>query len=129
MIGKVIKYKFDNDSNLNSLFGGRVFPVVAAQTKSTPFAIYEVVNIATSMTKESDSNIDEIDVRITLVSTSYSDTQNAVEYVGSAFVRIKGTIQGVKLQSCMFEGQRDLFSDDERTFGSQCDLKFRVSRD
>ena len=81
------------------------------------------------MTKESDSNIDEIDVRITLVSTSYSDTQNAVEYVRSAFVRIKGTIEGVKLQSCMFEGQRDLFSDDERTFGSQCDLKFRVSRD
>jgi hypothetical protein len=27
MIGKVIKYKFDTDTNLNSLFGGRVFPV------------------------------------------------------------------------------------------------------
>ena len=129
MIGKVIKSKFATDSDLNTLFGGRIFPVVGAQTKATPFAIYEVVNISTSMSKESDSHIDEIDVRITLVSTSYADTQNGIEYVRSAFERMKLNIQGVNVQSCMFEGQRDLFSDDERTFGSQCDLKFRVSRD
>jgi len=129
MIGKVIKSKFTSDSDLNTLFGGRVFPVVGAQTKATPFAIYEVVNISTSMSKESDSHIDELDVRITLISTKYSDTQNGIEYVRSAFVRMDETIQGVKVQSCMFEGQRDLFSDDERTFGSQCDLKFRVARD
>jgi hypothetical protein len=129
MIGKVIKSKFTSDSDLNTLFGGRVFPVVGAQTKVTPFAIYEVVNISTSMSKESDSHIDELDVRITLISTKYSDTQNGIEYVRSAFVRMNETIQGVDVQSCMFEGQRDLFSDDERTFGSQCDLKFRVARD
>lgn len=129
MIGKVIKSKFATDSLLNGLFNGRIFPVVGAQTKAKPFAIYEVVNISTSMSKESDSHIDEIDVRITLVSTSYADTQNGIEYVRDAFVRMNQTIQGVKVQSCMFEGQRDLFSDDERTFGSQCDLKFRVSRD
>ncbi|MGB0250669.1 MAG: tail completion protein gp17 [Paracoccaceae bacterium] len=129
MIGKVIKSRFTSDSDLNTLFGGRVFPVIGAQTKATPFAIYEVVNISTSMSKESDSHIDELDVRITLISSKYSDTQNGVEYVRSAFVRMNGTFSGVKVQSCMFEGQRDLFSDDERTFGSQCDLKFRVSRD
>lgn len=129
MIGKVIKYKFDNDASLNGLFGGRVFPVVGAQTKATPFAIYEVVNISTSMSKESDSHIDELDVRLTCISDKYSDTQNAVEYVRSAFVRMNETISGVKVKSCVFEGQRDLFSDDERTFGSQVDLKFRVSRD
>ena len=128
MIGKVIKSRFTSDSDLNTLFGGRVFPVIGAQTKATPFAIYEVVNISTSMSKESDSHIDELDVRTTLISSKYSDTQNGVEYVRSAFVRMNGTFSGVKVQSCMFEGQRDLFSDDERTFGSQCDLKFRVSR-
>ena len=129
MIGKVIKSKFGSDSALNTLFGGRVFPVVGAQGKTTPFAIYEVVNISTTMSKESDSHIDEIDVRITLISNKYSDTQKGVEYVRDSFVRMDETIGNVKVQSCMFEGQRDLFSDDERTFGSQCDLKFRVSRD
>lgn len=129
MIGKVIKSKFTSDSNLNTLFGGRVFPVVGEQRKQTPFAVYEVVNITTTMSKESDSHIDEIDVRITAISSKYSDTQNAVESIRSAFVRMDETIEGVNVKSCMFEGQRDLFSDDERTFGSQCDLKFRISRD
>lgn len=129
MIGMVIKHRFNNYSLLEELFNGRIFPVVGAQTKAKPFAIYEVVNITTSMSKESDSHIDEIDVRITLVSTNYGDTQNGIRYVRSAFVRLNQTIQGVKVQSCSFEGQRDLFSDDERTFGSQCDLKFRISRD
>lgn len=129
MIGKVIKYQFDNDADLSTLFSGRVFPVVGSQSKVTPFAVYEVVNISTTMSKESDSHVDEVDVRITLISSKYSDTQNGIEYVRSAFVRMDQTIGGVKVKSCMFEGQRDLFSDDERTYGSQCDLKFRVSRD
>jgi hypothetical protein len=129
MIGKVIKYKFDNDANLSASFGGRVFPVVGSQGKTTPFAVYEVVNISTSMTKESDSHIDEIDVRLTMIGTKYSETQQGIEDARSAFVRMNETIEGVKVKSCMFEGQRDLFSDDERTYGAQCDLKFRVSRD
>lgn len=129
MIGKVIKNKFDNDATLSASFGGRVFPVVGSQGKTTPFAVYEVVNISTSMTKESDSHIDEIDVRLTMIAAKYSEAQQGVEDVRSAFVRMNETIEGVKVKSCQFEGQRDLFSDDERTYGAQCDLKFRVSRD
>ena len=126
MIGKVIKSKFNSDANLSSLFGGRVFPVVGAQSQTTPFAIYEVVNVATSMSKDSDSHIDDVLVRITLVSTNYGDVQNGISYVRSAFVRIDETISGVQVQSCKYDGERDLYSDDERTFGTQVDLTFRV---
>jgi len=129
MIGKVIKYKFDNDSNLNALFSGRVYPLVGKQTATYPFAIYEIVTNDTTKSKESDSHIDEINVRITNVSQTYSDTQNAVSYIRNAFVRMNETIESVKVQSCSFDGERDLFSDDERTFASQVDLVFRVSRD
>lgn len=129
MIGKVIKSVFSSNTNLNTLFAGRVYPVVGAQTTDTPFAIYEIVNISTNMSKESDSHIDEIDVRITCISPNYGDVQNGVEYIRTAFVRLNNVVGGVNVKSCMFEGQRDLFSDNERTFGSQCDLKFRVSRD
>lgn len=126
MIGKVIKYKFTNDSNLNSLFGGRVFPVVGAQGQTTPFAIYEVVNVTTAMSKDSDSHVDDVLVRITLISSNYSDVQNGIGYVRTAFVRMNETINGVVVQSCKYDGERDLFSEDERTFGSQVDLTFRV---
>ena len=118
MIGKVIKYKFDNDASLSSLFGGRVYPMVGAQGQATPFAIYEVVNVTTSMSKDSDSHIDEVLVRITMVSTRYADVQNGVAYVRSAFVRMDETILGVQVQSCKYDGERDLYSDDERSFGS-----------
>ena len=126
MIGKVIKYKFTNDSNLNSLFGGRVFPVIGAQGQTSPFAIYEVVNVTTAMSKDSDSHVDDVMVRITLISTNYSDVQNAIGYIRTAFVRMNETINGVMVQSCKYDGERDLFSEDERTFGSQVDLTFRV---
>ncbi len=129
MIGKVIKYKFTNDSDLNTLFSGRVFPLVGQQKASYPFAIYEIVTNNTTQSKESDSHIDEINVRITNVSQTYSDTQSAVSYIRDAFVRMSGTIEGVNVQSCSFDGERDLFSDNERTFASQVDLVFRVSKD
>jgi hypothetical protein len=126
MIGKVLKYKFDTDSNLLSLFGGRVFPVVGAQGQTTPFAIYEVVNVTTSMSKDSDSHIDDVLVRLTMISTKYADVQNGIAYARTAFVRMEETIGGVQVQTCMYEGERDLYSDDERTFGTQIDLTFRV---
>lgn len=126
MIGKVIKYKFTNDSNLNSLFGGRVFPVIGAQGQTSPFAIYEVVNVTTAMSKDSDSHVDDVMVRITLISPNYSDVQNGIGYIRTAFVRMNETINGVVVQSCKYDGERDLFSEDERTFGSQIDLTFRV---
>ena len=129
MIGKVIKYKFDNDSDLNTLFSGRVYPLVGAQTAQHPFAIYEIVVNDPQRSKDSDSHLDEMNVRVTIVSTSYADTQNAVSYIRNAFVRMNETIESVKVQSCSFDGERDLFSDDERTFSSQVDLIFRVSLD
>jgi len=129
MIGKVIKSKFGSDSNLNTLFGGRVYPIVGAQTTATPFAIYEIVVNDSQRSKDSDSHIDELNVRITIVSSSYADTQNGVSYIRDAFVRMNATIENVKVQSCSFDGERDLFSDDERTFSSQIDLIFRVSLD
>lgn len=129
MIGKVIKYKFDNDTNLNAMFAGRVYPVVGAQTASYPFALYEIATNNNQKTKDSDSHVDEISVRITFVCKTYAQTQDAVSYLRSAFVRMNQTIQGVNVQSCSFDGERDLFSDDERTFSSQVDLDFRVALD
>lgn len=126
MIGKVITSKFKSDTNLVSVFGGRIFPVVGAQAQPAPYAIYEVINNSPTRSKDADSHIDSVDVRITLISTNYSDTANGVEYVRSAFVRMREIILDVAVQSCKFDGERDLFSDDERYFAKQVDLTFRI---
>lgn len=129
MIGKVIKRVFDTDNDLYGLFKGRVYPLVGAQGAQHPFAIYEVSNNNAQSSKDSDSHLDELSVRITVVSESYTDAQNAVAYIRGAFVRTRVVVDNVRIQSCSFDGERDLFSDNERVYSSQIDLDFRVAID
>lgn len=126
MIGKVIKYKFDNTSALNDVFGGRVYPVIGAQGGATPFAVYDTTSIRTEGSKDSDSHIDIVNVSITMVGTNYGTLQTAVDNVRSAFVRMEETISGVNVQSCMFDTQSEVFNVDEETYGVEVDLNFRI---
>lgn len=126
MIGKVIKYKFDNTSALNDVFDGRVYPVIGAQGGATPFAVYDTISIRTEGSKDSDSHIDIVNVSITMVGTNYGTLQTAVDNVRSAFVRMEETISGVNVQSCMFDTQSEVFNVDEETYGVEVDLNFRI---
>jgi hypothetical protein len=128
MIGKVIKSKFDSDATLNGIFGGRVFPYLAAQGASAPYAVYDVFRIDPSSTKDADSHLDEVSVRLTVVAITYSVCQDAVEGVRSAFPRMSGTVAGVNVQSCAFNDLRDLYSDGDEFYGAQVDLTFRIVR-
>ena len=126
MIGKVLKYKFDNTSSLNSVFAGRVYPLVGAQTSARPFCIYDTTSIRTEGSKDADSHIDVVNVEITLVGDNYGVLQTAVENVRTTFVRMKETIGGVNVQSCSFETLSETFNVDEETFAVSVDLSFRV---
>jgi len=126
MIGKVIKYKFDNTSALNNVFGGRVYPVIGAQGGATPFAVYDTTSIRTEGSKDADSHIDIVNVSITLVGTNYGTLQTAVDDIRSTFVRMDETISSVEVQSCMFDTQSEVFNVDEETYGVEVDLTFRI---
>lgn len=126
MIGKVIKYKFDNTSALNDVFGGRVYPVIGAQGGATPFAVYDTTSIRTEGSKDSDSHIDIVNVSITMVGTNYGTLQTAVDNVRSAFVRMEETISGVSVQSCSFDTVSEVYNVDEETYGVEVDLNFRI---
>ena len=128
MIGKVIKSKFDSDATLNGIFSGKVYPFLAAQGASAPFAVYEIFRVNPSSTKDADSHLDEVSVRLTLVATTYSVCQDAVEGVRSAFPRMSDTVAGVNVQSCAFDNLRDVFSDSDEFYGVQVDLTFRIVR-
>lgn len=126
MIGKVIKYKFDNTSALNSVFAGRIYPIVGVQGGVTPFVIYDVSSVRPEGSKDADSHIDIVDVNLTMLGTDYGVLQQAVADVRTAFVRMKETIEGVNVASCMFDTQSDAFNVDEETFGVEVDLSFRI---
>jgi len=126
MIGKVIKYKFDNTSGLNDVFGGRVYPIIGAQGGATPFAVYDTTSIRTEGSKDADSHIDIVNVSIRLVGTNYGTLQTAVDDIRSTFVRMDETISSVEVQSCMFDTQSEVFNVDEETYGVEVDLTFRI---
>jgi len=128
MIGKVIKYKFDNTSSLNSVFAGRVYPLVGAQTSARPFCIYDTTSIRTEGSKDADSHIDVVNVELTLIGDNYGVLQEAVENIRTAFVRMKETISAVDVQSCEFETQSEIFNADEETFAVAVDLSFRIGK-
>ena len=129
MIGKVIKYKFDNTSALNNVFAGRVYPLIGAQGKRRPFAIYDITSIRTEGSKDADSHIDIVNVSITMVGTNYGVLQTAVDNVRSTFVRMNETISGVNVQSCTFETKSEVYNVDEETYGVEVDLSFRIIKD
>lgn len=129
MIGKVIKYKFDNTSALNSVFSGRVYPIIGAQAGTIPFAIYDITSIRTEGSKDADSHIDIVNASITMIGTNYGVLQTAVENVRSTFVRMNETISGVNVQSCTFETQSEVYNVDEETYGVEVDLSFRIIKD
>jgi hypothetical protein len=126
MIGKVIKYKFDNTSSLNNVFAGRVYPLVGAQTSARPFCIYDTTSIRTEGSKDADSHIDIVNVELTLIGDNYGTLQTAVENIRTTFVRMKETIEGVNVQSCGFDTLSEVFNVDEETFAVSVDLVFRI---
>jgi len=126
MIGKVIKYKFDNTSSLNTVFAGRVYPLVGAQTSARPFCIYDTTSIRTEGSKDADSHIDIVNVELTLIGDNYGTLQTAVENIRTTFVRMKETIESVNVQSCGFDTQSEVFNVDEETFAVSVDLVFRI---
>jgi hypothetical protein len=126
MIGKVIKYKFDNTSSLNNVFAGRVYPLVGAQTSARPFCIYDTTSIRTEGSKDADSHIDIVNVELTLIGDNYGTLQTAVENIRTTFVRMKETIEGVNVQSGGFDTQSEVFNVDEETFAVSVDLVFRI---
>ena len=128
MIGKVIKYKFDNTASLNSVFAGRVYPLVGAQTSARPFCVYDLTSLRTDGSKDADSHIDIANVGLNLVGDSYSVLQTAVENIRTAFVRMKETVEGVEVQSCGFDSQSEVFNVDEETYTVSVDLVFRIVR-
>jgi hypothetical protein len=126
MIGKVIKYKFDNTDRLNDVFAGRVYPLVGVQSGERPFCVYDTTSIRPEGSKDADSHIDIVNVELNLVGETYSQLQTAVEDIRTAFVRMKETIESVNVQSCGFDNLTEVFNVDEETYAVSVDLVFRI---
>ena len=105
MIGKALYGKLSATSAVTALVSTRIFPDMATQDATYPFIVY--TNDATQPTdvKDSASPLDVVTMSVMIYSNSYSQAQDIAAAVRTALDRMTGTVQGVNVQSCRFEGQ------------------------
>jgi hypothetical protein len=105
MIGKALYGKLSATAAVTALVSTRIFPDMATQDATYPFIVY--TNDATQPTdvKDSSSPLDVVTMSVMIYSNSYSQAQDIAAAVRTALDRMTGTIQGVNVQSCRFEGQ------------------------
>ena len=128
MVGKAIIDIFTADAALSARFSNRIYPIVATQGAAVPYVVYEVDTVDPTRTKDSDSHVDELRVRFNIVAEDYADAVGGEADIRQAFVRVRDEYSGVNVNSCTFEGGRDLFSDTDRRYARQTDLKFRINK-
>ena len=105
MIGKALYGKLSATAAVTALVSTRIFPDMATQDATYPFIVY--TNDATQPTdvKDSTSPLDVVTMSVMIYSNSYSQAQDIAAAVRTALDRMTGTVQGVNVQSCRFEGQ------------------------
>ena len=105
MIGKALYGKLNATAAVTALVSTRIFPDMATQDATYPFIVYS--NDATQPTdvKDSASPLDVVTMSVMIYSNSYSQAQDIAAAVRTALDRMTGTVQGVNVQSCRFEGQ------------------------
>lgn len=105
MIGKALYGKLSATAAVTALVSTRIYPDIATQDATYPFIVYS--NDATQPTdvKDSASPLDVVTMSVMIYSNSYSQAQDIAAAVRTALDRMTGTIQGVTVQSCRFEGQ------------------------
>lgn len=105
MIGKALYGKLSATTAVTALVSTRIFPDMATQDATYPFIVY--TNDATQPTdvKDSASPLDVVTMSVMIYSNSYSQAQDIAAAVRTALDRMTGTVQGVNVQSCRFEGQ------------------------
>ena len=105
MIGKALYGKLSATAAVTALVSTRIFPDMATQDATYPFIVY--TNDATQPTdvKDSASPLDVVTMSVMIYSKSYSQAQDIAAAVRTALDRMTGTVQGVNVQSCRFEGQ------------------------
>ena len=105
MIGKALYGKLSATAAVTALVSTRIFPDMATQDATYPFIVY--TNDATQPTdvKDGASPLDVVTMSVMIYSNSYSQAQDIAAAVRTALDRMTGTVQGVTVQSCRFEGQ------------------------
>ena len=108
----VVNYLLSNDAPLAVLVGNNIYPVIVPEGESPArYAVYKLVSNVAQSTIDALSNFQlyKARVQVTLVANTYADLKTLVQTARDACNKKNGTINGIKVVSCMLalEGPDD----------------------
>jgi hypothetical protein len=114
-IGTVIYTILKNNSAVNSIVGTgdncRVYPLIDNQSYTIPFITFMNVGTNPNPTKSGVSTYDERLYQLNIVANTPEQAKTLSDAVRAALDYATGTYSGVVLQICMFEDEKDLWSE------------------
>jgi len=131
-VGLAIYNLLTNDSPVNTLVGGRIYPELAKEGVAMPYIVYSVVSNSPSDTKDG-TPIDEAQCEIFSVGPTYQACNNLADLVRAALNRKGVTVTdasagNITVQSIHYTNEITEVSADRKTYIAVQDYTFRIKR-
>jgi len=128
IVGKAIYHLLTNATAITDIVGTRIYPEVAQQDGDLPYIVYNVSNNEPSDTKPEPSKLDTAEIEVHCYATSYSQAIDIAVAVRGALDRVKGTYNGVNVQSIQYINEVIDFDEPQRAYEVTADYEVRISR-
>jgi len=128
IVGKAIYYLLTNATDVTDVVSTRIYPEVAQQDSDLPFIVYNVTNNEPTDTKPEPSKLDTAQVEVNIYAESYTEAIDLAVAVRAALDRVKGTYNGVNVQSIQYQNEVIDFDEPQRAYNIGADYDVRISR-
>ena len=128
-IGKAIYNILSEYVPLAARVDTRIFPNVATQSVAFPFIIYDVQSDSPEDTKDGVANLDITNMMVSAYSDTYLSATQIGGLIRDALDRYSGTVNGVVINTIVFEGYNDAFDDmsgRDGIYRKSLDFKIRI---
>jgi hypothetical protein len=130
-VGLAIRQLLVDDTPVQALVSGRIYPELAAEGAQAPYVVYSVMSNAPQDTKNG-TPIDEANVEIISVARSYGAANDLADKVRAALDRANVSVavgEGtVMVQSIQYTNEITQVSEDRQYYAAVQDYTIRIKR-
>jgi hypothetical protein len=128
-IGKAIYGILSGTTAVTDIVGTKIFPEIAEQETAVPFVIYQVQSVQPEDTHDGPSKLDEVRVEVLCYDDAYNGAADLASAVRGALDRVRGTYNGVNVESVQFNDVDFEIEYDPRRYSQVLTFTFRIKRD
>lgn len=130
-VGLAIRPLLTSDNAVQALVSGRIYPEQAPEGASAPFIVYSVVSNTPSDSKNG-TPIDEAQVELFSVNTTYANTNDLADKVRAALDRKRTTVTDalgtINVESIQYTNEVTEVNNEKKLFVAIQDYTIRIKR-